>query len=120
MSNQIVWFDVPVLDLDRAIAWYSAVLGNNVDKESIGPGAWIGVLPHGGNDVGGCLVVGADKPSAGGVLVYLNCQGRLDDAIGAATKNGGKIVQPTHSIAPHGSRCVVMDSEGNRVALHSM
>ena len=27
MANQIVWCDIPVLDLDRAIRFYSVVLG---------------------------------------------------------------------------------------------
>jgi len=52
MANQVVWVDVPCLDLDRAIAFYSAVLGQAVAKESF-PGMALGVLPHQGNDVGG-------------------------------------------------------------------
>jgi uncharacterized protein len=33
MANQVVWFDIPVVDLDRAIRFYSAVLGATVKKE---------------------------------------------------------------------------------------
>ena len=54
MSHSFVWADIPVTDLDRAIAFYSAVLGNQVTKEG-GPGFTFGLLPHSGNDVGGCL-----------------------------------------------------------------
>jgi len=35
-------------------------------------------------------------------------------------KNGGKILKPKHQIGEHGFRAVVSDSEGNRVALHSL
>jgi predicted enzyme related to lactoylglutathione lyase len=53
------------------------------------------------------------------VLLYFNCEGRLDQAIAAVEPNGGKIVQPRHQIGPYGFRAVVLDSEGNRIALHS-
>lgn len=120
MSNQAVWFDIPVLDLDRAIRFYSAVLGVSVHKESF-PGGTLGVLPHENASVGGCLVTTPDnKPSQAGPLLYLNCQGRLDAAIVAVGANGGKVLSPKTSIAPHGFRALVLDSEGNRIALHSM
>ena len=34
-------------------------------------------------------------------------------------KNAGKVLKPIHPIGPHGYRAIVLDSEGNRVALHS-
>jgi len=43
----------------------------------------------------------------------------LDQAIAAVEPNGGKIVEPRHQIGPYGFRAVVIDSEGNRIALHS-
>lgn len=119
MANQIVWCDIPVLDLDRAVKFYSAVLGQEVKKHEF-PGTTLGVLPHGDGEVGGCLVVSADqRPSEQGVMIYLNANGRLDDASAAVAPNGGKVVQPKHSIGPFGSRAIIIDSEGNRVALHS-
>jgi uncharacterized protein len=119
MANQIVWADIPVKNLDRAIKFYSAVLGGAVHKAEA-PGMAIGVLPHGDGDAGGCLVQNAaDEPSAKGPLLYLNANGRLDEAVAAAEANGGKVIQPKHSIAPHGWRALILDSEGNRIALHS-
>lgn len=119
MAHQIVWFDLPVLELDRAIKFYTAVLNVKIEREAHGPIA-VGVFPHGGDDVSGCLhQVEGEKPSAHGALIYFNVQGRLDDAIAQAEKNGGKILKPKHQIGPWGSRAVVLDTEGNRVALHS-
>src|SRR4029079_12977240 len=78
MAHQVVWFDIPVLDLDRAIRFYSAVLGAPVKKEEF-PGMSIGVLPHAGSDVSGCLHQSdADRPADHGPLLYLNAAGRLD------------------------------------------
>jgi len=118
MANQVVWVDIPVKDLDRAIKFYSAVIGGTVHKEEI-PGAPIGVLSHGEGDVGGCLVPHPGGESTGGPLLYLNANGRLDQAVAAAAANGGKVVEPKHQIGPHGYRAIVLDSEGNRIALHS-
>lgn len=118
MANQIVWADIPVLDLDRAIAFYSAVLGRPVRKQEY-PGITIGLLPD-ESEVGGCLVLkGRLQPSATGPLIYLNAQGRLDEAVAAVEPNGGTIVQPRHAIGPYGFRAIILDSEGNQIALHS-
>ncbi|MEO7299379.1 MAG: VOC family protein [Verrucomicrobiota bacterium] len=119
MPDQIVWCDIPVKDLDRAIKFYSAVLGVKVEKQSFGD-MNMGVLPHAGENVSGCLVVTKEaKPSADGPLIYLNCEGRLDAAEATVEKNGGKVLQSKHQIGPYGFRAVVLDSEGNRIALHS-
>lgn len=119
MPNQVVWFDIPVVDLDRAIKFYSAILGAPIKKDSH-PGMTMGILPHGENDVGGCLyVMEGETPSPQGPLLYFNCQGRLDAAIAEVAKNGGKILQEKHQIGPYGFRAVAVDSEGNRIALHS-
>lgn len=119
MPSQIVWFDIPCTDLDRAIAFYSAVLGCEVKKEEA-PGFSMGILPHGGPAIGGCLAVMPNQPpSEHGILIYLNCEGRLEDAVGQVESGGGTIREPIHPIGPHGFRAIVIDSEGNRVALHS-
>jgi predicted enzyme related to lactoylglutathione lyase len=119
MANQIVWVDIPVLDLDRAIGFYSAVLGQPVKKQEY-PGMAIGLLPGEDPDATGCLVAGGElRPSDAGPLIYLNAEGRLDEAIAAVESGGGKIVQPRHPIGPYGHRAIILDSEGNRVALHS-
>ncbi len=119
MANQIVWCDIPVLDLDRAVKFYSMVLGAEVKKQEF-PGMTISILPHNDGEVGGCLFVSEnEKPSDKGMMIYLNANGRLDEAIAAVVPNGGKVVQPKHPIGPFGFRAIILDSEGNRLALHS-
>lgn len=121
MANQLVWVDIPVLELDRAIRFYSAVLGAAVTKQEF-PGMAIALLPgyDEENVVSGCLHCSdKDKPSDHGPLLYLNCQGRLDQAVEAVAANGGKVLLAKHQIGPHGYRAVVLDTEGNRIALHS-
>lgn len=115
-KNRAVWFDVPVANLDRAIEFYQAVLAVRVDR--LGGDTPCGVIDHQEGN-GGCLVEGKEEIGAGGVLVYLNVNGRIRDAIGKVVPQGGSIIHDVHSIAPHGVRAVILDSEGNRVALHS-
>ena len=119
--HQVVWFDIPVRDLDRALRFYSAVLGTRLKKEQAGPGVAIAVLPHAEGSIGGSLVQTMDsKPSESGPLLYLNANGRLDEALNAVESHGGRVLSARHSIEPFGFRAIVLDSEGNRVALHSM
>jgi uncharacterized protein len=119
MQNQLVWVDIPVIQLERAIKFYSAVLGADVDKHDMN-GFRFGLLPHADTNVSGCLCEPSDnQPSQKGPLIYLNAQGRLDRAIAAVKENGGTLLQDKHQIGQHGYRAIVLDSEGNRVALHS-
>jgi len=119
MQHQFVWVDIPVKDLDRAIGFYSAVLGEKVSLESF-PGFRFGLLPHADNNISGCLVEGPNNPPSGaGPLVYLNAQGRLQAAVDAAVAHGGTVLEPPVQIGAHGHRAVILDSEGNRIALHS-
>jgi len=116
--NRVVWVDIPVADLDRSAAFYAAVLGIKIHKEQFGDVAFC-VLDHQDGN-GGCLVLepGAIS-STGGIMVYLNVDGHIRDAVAQVERSGGKIVQAIHTIGPHGCRAIILDSEGNRIALHS-
>jgi hypothetical protein len=119
MANTVVWVDIPVLDLDRAIGFYAAVLGKELHKVEY-PGFAIGVLPGESGDALGCLFIADEvQPSSQGPLVYLNCEGRLEEAVGVVDSAGGKVLQDKHQIGQHGFRAIILDSEGNRIALHS-
>lgn len=115
--NRAVWFDIPVADLDRAAKFYREVLAIGVHKESFDDTSFC-VLDHKDGN-GGCLVINKSEIAAGGVLIYLNVNGRIREAVSRVVPNGGSVVQDTHSIGPHGYRAIVLDCEGNRIALHS-
>jgi predicted enzyme related to lactoylglutathione lyase len=120
MSNTLCWTDIPVRNLDRAIEFYSAILGTKVLKQSAGPDREFGLLPGFDSGVSGCLCAGEEHvPSHQGPLIYLSVDGRLDAAVEATNVAKGKVLKPKHPIGPHGFRAVIEDSEGNRIALHS-
>ncbi len=117
--NTFCWVDLPVLDLDRAVKFYTAVLDKEVQKFQEASFEF-GMFPHENNNVAGCLVLMPDrKPSKDGALVYVNVDGRFGSAIEATEQNGGKIVQEKMIMGPHGVRILVSDTEGNVVALWS-
>ncbi|MGY8769255.1 MAG: VOC family protein [Pirellulales bacterium] len=117
-KNRVVWVDIPVVDLERAATFYRKVLENNVSIESF-ENYQFAVLHHEDGN-GGCLVPGdPEKITQHGLLVYMNVDGRIQDAVSKVESSGGKLVEPIHSIGPHGFRALVLDSEGNRIALHS-
>ncbi|KTC66629.1 glycoxylase [Legionella adelaidensis] len=119
MQNTFCWVDIPCNSLERAISFYSAVLAQPVqlfDEH----GYKFGLLPHVETNVSGCLCEMPDrKPSQSGPLVYLNVEGRLDAAIEAARKAGAQIIKEKEQIGPYGHRALIVDSEGNGVALYS-
>ncbi len=115
--NRTVWIDIPVADLDRAAAFYTAVLDLPIHKHAM-DGFTFCVLDHDEGN-GGCLVPGGDAITAKGILVYMNVEGRIRDAVSKVVPNGGKVLEDAKSIGRHGFRAVVLDSEGNRIALHS-
>ena len=123
-ADTLCWTDIPVTNLDRAIKFYSAILGKEVRKMSE-TGFEYGLLPHDEQNASGCLCVGGDsvgnknEPSETGPLIYLSVEGRLNEAVKAARVNGGKVLQERQEIGPHGVRAIIVDSEGNRIALHS-
>ena len=123
-ADTLCWTDIPVTNLDRAVKFYSAVLGQEVTKMSEG-GFDYGLLPHEEQNASGCLCVSGDsvgnknQPSQTGPLIYLSVEGRLSDAVKAARANGGKVLEEKQQIGPHGVRAMIIDSEGNRLALHS-
>lgn len=117
MKNVVVWVDLPVKDLARAVKFYNAVLACECHVAGTLQDGFA-VAPHG--EVGICLTLEGGEPGPQGPLCYLNCEGRLDEAIAQVERAGGQILEARKSIAPHGFCAVILDSEGNRMALHAM
>jgi hypothetical protein len=116
MANRIVWFDVPALDLERAMNFYSKVLDAEISEEFPG----VAVMSHGQGEVAGCIFKSEEvQPSDQGTLLYFNVDGRLDAAVATVEDCGGTIKEAAHPIGEFGHRAIVIDSEGNRIALHS-
>ncbi len=123
MKNAISWFEIPSTQLDKAQAFYEAVLDCKMRRETMGPSEGA-VFPYERETgVGGALLAGptAPAPASGGTLIYLDASPSLDAALARAVKAGGKIALPRHALPPGmGFFAHITDLDGNRVGLHAL
>jgi uncharacterized protein len=119
--NAIDWFEIPVRDMDRATAFYEALLAAPIRRETMG-GSTLGLFDRDETGVGGCLMAGetAPAPSTGGTLVYLPAGPSLDAVLARVEAIGGRITTPKVTL-PGDMGCFahIADTEGNRVGLHA-
>ena len=121
MKNAINWFEIPATDFERAKKFYNTMLGIKIAEMPM-PGGKYGMFPYDNdnNGVGGGLVqMQGATPSANGVTIYLNGGDDLSIPLGRVEAAGGKILMPKTDIGENGYMAQLLDTEGNRVALHS-
>lgn len=121
MTNAINWFEIPVTNFTRAKKFYETLLGAEIMEMPFPDGKY-GMLPADmEKGVGGGIVQGEGfEPSDKGTIVYLNGGDDLSGSLSRVEQAGGKIVMPKTSIGQNGFMALFIDTEGNKVALHSM
>lgn len=120
MNSYVAIFEIPATDMSRAIHFYQNVLNLKIEKMEL-PGMEMGLLPFEDQAVIGVLMKGEGyEPSASGVTLYLNGGHDLQIVLERVEKNGGKVLVPK---SPHadesGFFAIFLDSEGNKLGLHS-
>lgn len=124
-KSAISWFEIPATDLDRATKFYETLFDvkmNAMDLHNIK----MRMFPVSDmmNDIGGAIVDsgGFHKPSStDGVLIYLNGNPDVQNVLDKVEAAGGKIMVPKTEISPeYGYMAVIIDTEGNRIGLHSV
>ncbi len=119
-KNVVNWFEIPVDDLNRAKKFYADLLGVALNDLPM-PGSEMSAFEwvQGGEFATGALVKSEGYvPSATGTTVYFSCED-LADNLAKVEELGGKVLMPKTSIGEHGFIAHLLDTEGNRVALHS-
>lgn len=116
MNRLAVWFDIPVTDMERAVAFYGRVTGQKLERMAVGPEKETALLESGD----GCLFrAPEDKPSHLGTRVYLDASPSIDEWLRRIQAAGGKVLVPRTPIGEdRGFFAYFEDSEGNRVGLH--
>ncbi|NBB77450.1 MAG: VOC family protein [Bacteroidetes bacterium] len=116
------WFEIPVSDMERAIAFYESVFDTELTRNKMGvlDMAW---FPYSEKGVGasGSLVQHDEfyQPSDSGSLLYFSSED-VDLELSRVEEAGGTILNPKTEISPDaGYMALFIDSEGNRIALHS-
>jgi hypothetical protein len=123
MTNSINWFEIPVLNFDRAKEFYSRIYDYEMYEETIGSFR-MGFFPmdRESQGVGGAIVQGEGfVPTALGTKVYLNGGKDLLTVLNRVIAAGGEIITPKTLISEEiGYYAVFEDTEGNHISLHSM
>jgi len=125
MQNAISWFEIPTTDINRAQHFYETIFSISMMPMDL-PNIKMRMFPLDDmiTQVGGALVNsdGFHKPSAtDGPLIYLNANPDVQNVLDKVVAAGGSIMLPKTEISPeYGFMAVFMDTEGNRVALHSV
>lgn len=125
MNNAISWFEIGTKDLDRAQKFYEEILQIKMNAFDL-PNIKMRMFPieDPKTGIGGALVDsgGFHKPSGtDGPLLYLNANPDVQLVLDRVENAGGQIlVQKTPVSDDFGFIGVIIDSEGNRVALHSV
>jgi len=124
MKNAISWFEIPATDLARAQKFYEAIFNFQLIPMDL-PNIKMRMFPlEDMMGVGGALCDsgGFHKPSAtDGPLIYLNGNPDVQIVLDRIEKAGGKIIVPKTEISPeYGYMAAFIDTEGNRIALHSI
>ncbi len=120
MRNMINWFEIPAADFHRAMRFYAAVLAVPLVPVEMG-GTNMGMLPGDGGSVSGAIVFGDGYvPARQGTLVYLSGGDDLSPMLARVTDAGGQVIVPKTRISPEfGYFALFIDTESNRVGLHS-
>jgi predicted enzyme related to lactoylglutathione lyase len=121
MKHAINWFEIPVLKFDRAKTFYEMVIGAEMQTmEAMGMKSAFFPADMESGGIGGCIISGDGYiPSKEGALVYLNGGDDLIDMLDRVESAGGKVVLPKTAIGHNGFMAYFLDTEGNRVGLHS-
>ena len=120
-TNAINWFEIPVDEFDRAKAFYSRIFDYEMPTMDMGPIRMGFLLFEQGKGVGGAIVKGEGLlPARDGTLVYLNAGDDLSTVLMRVGASGGKVLMEKTLVAPGmGHYAHFLDSEGNKIALHS-
>ena len=120
MTNSINWFEIPVTDFTRAKKFYETLFDAEIMEMPFPDGKY-GMLPCDmEKGVGGGIVQGDGFiPSEKGTIVYLNGGEDLNIPLARIENAGAKILLPKTSIGQNGFMAHFIDTEGNRIALHS-
>ncbi len=120
MQSFISIFEIPSIDFDRAVAFYQGVLSVEIQPIDM-QGTKMGLLPSEGQAVSGVITYGEGyEPSDKGVLIYFNGGDDLQPMLDRVAASGGKVLLPKTLIdEENGYFAFFLDSEGNRMGIHS-
>ena len=119
MRHAVSWFELPVADVERAVAFYNTILGTTLAEIADAEDRRFAMFPA-EDGVSGAVVEGPGYvPSTEGALVFLNAGDVLEPAVNRVEAAGGRVLMPRMDMGDWGVAAFIVDTEGNKVALHA-
>lgn len=125
MKHDVVWFEIPVKDFDRAKKFYGELMGRELSEAQAPGGYKMAMFSDAETQkkegiMSGAIMHGEGyEPSMNGTLVYLNAGSSLSAMVGRVETAGGKVLKDKVAIGENGFIAFIEDTEGNKVGLHS-
>lgn len=120
----ITWFQIPAANLDRAAKFYADIVGASFHRleNAEGKHAFFALDTTETMRTGGEIVESSafGQPGRDGVTIYLNAPGGVDAVLAKVPGAGGQVLVPKTSIGENGFYALILDTEGNKLGLHSM
>jgi len=119
-ANTVSWFEIPVSNFERAVSFYETVFSMKLEINEM-DNYKMGFFPAESGKVSGAICFGEGyTPSGAGSLLYLNANPDLNLVLDKVPASGGKVIVPKTLISSDvGYYAFIIDTEGNRLALHS-
>ena len=118
MSNPVFHFEIPVTDMDRAVAFYQTVFGVALRRDTV-DGYEMAFFPRQDDRPGasGALAKGdVYKPTQDGVILYFDVPD-IDAVFARSVAAGSRVLYEKTDLGAAGFVGEIEDSEGNRIAL---
>ncbi|WP_420385930.1 VOC family protein [Roseivirga sp.] len=121
MQSFVSIVEIPATDIARAVKFYQSILEIEIQTIDM-QGTEMGIFPSDGQSASVVITKGEGyEPASNGVLVHLNGGDNLEPILKRIEKSGGQVILPKTLIdEENGYFALFMDSEGNRMGLHSM
>jgi len=120
MQTKISWFQIPSTDFNRAVKFYETIFDSKLRMEQIGD-LPMGIFTNEDGGSIGCIVQGEQfVPNENGPVLYLDATPSIDAVIARIGKAGGRVlIEKTELPRNIGFVAHFIDTEGNRLALHT-
>jgi predicted enzyme related to lactoylglutathione lyase len=119
IKDFVSWFEIPAIDFQQAVHFYNHIFGIDMaqNRTDVNAMAFFPVT----SGIGGAVIAGPGSiPSDTGPLIYLNGGKDLNNVLNKVEEVGGRIVMPKTLISEDaGYFAIFIDSQGNKLALHS-
>lgn len=122
-NNPVGWFEIPVIEMDRAKTFYETVFGFTLDINEMGEltMAWFPMSATGKGSAGSLVKHPMYQPAKLGTVVYFTSpSGDIANELAKVEEAGGKVIKQKESIGEYGFIGLVIDTEGNRIGFHNV